>query len=311
MRSAAAALCVLLLPITIFSQDHLSAPADKAISPATVEKQFTFSGDVTLRIGQDSMTDRQTCVVVTSNSSGASFLVNKSAVAIIAYGGVNYSSPAFLRLADDAPMRLFVPNRPGMLVVPSSKSAAVVRALYTRSRVRLRFFKWPEGLFDDELKIGDFSAAYDRAVELCAWPKLSVPPAHPSDEELAKWKAILDDSAAPGESESTAALDQIESASAKALRISMKAVGEAECIYCPPPRFPDGAHDAKLSGSVILMAKITRDGRATDISVTREPGMGLGEKATEAVRTWRFRPPAELGGLPYVVKFIEVKFRDY
>ena len=40
-------------------------------------------------------------------------------------------------------------------------------------------------------------------------------------------------------------------------------------------------------GEVMLEAVVTSDGRATDIQIVRDPGMGLGEKAVEAVRTWQ------------------------
>jgi len=307
MRSAAIVLAVLLLPTTIFSQDHLTAPVAETASAQTGD--FDFAGAV-LRVSVDSMNDHQVCSVTTI-SNGAWIATSGDRTAMIVTTNnrnVDYDRPAFLRIGEAPPFRLGVSRRPHFIAIPFSKSADVVRALYTQQRIRLRFTEWPDGsMFDQELEPGDFAAAYDKGVELCAWTKLSVSPVHPPEEELAKWKAIF--GGAPGESESSASPDRVESDSAKALRISMKAVGEPECIYCPPPDFPSAAREAKLADSVILMAKITRDGRAVDISVTREPGAGLGEKAVEAVRAWRFRPPADLGSLPYVVKFIEVKFR--
>jgi len=41
-------------------------------------------------------------------------------------------------------------------------------------------------------------------------------------------------------------------------------------------------------GIVVLEVTITSDGRAVNISLMKDPGMGLGEKAVEAVRTWKF-----------------------
>jgi outer membrane biosynthesis protein TonB len=49
-----------------------------------------------------------------------------------------------------------------------------------------------------------------------------------------------------------------------------------------------------------------------NISIVKDPGMGLGEKAVESVRTWRFRPAAGPNGkiIPVIVP-IEVTFRLY
>jgi protein TonB len=61
---------------------------------------------------------------------------------------------------------------------------------------------------------------------------------------------------------------------------------------------------------VVLMVVITLDGRATNITVVKSPGLGLDEKAIEAVRQWKFRPAVGPGGkgVPTQVP-IEVTFR--
>ena len=61
---------------------------------------------------------------------------------------------------------------------------------------------------------------------------------------------------------------------------------------------------------VVLMVVITLDGRATNIQVVKSPGLGLDEKAIEAVRQWKFRPAVGPGGksVPAQVP-IEVTFR--
>ena len=57
---------------------------------------------------------------------------------------------------------------------------------------------------------------------------------------------------------------------------------------------------------------ITADGRATDIHVAKGLGLGLDEKAVEAVRTWRFRPALGPDGKPASVRqTIEVTFHLY
>jgi periplasmic protein TonB len=43
------------------------------------------------------------------------------------------------------------------------------------------------------------------------------------------------------------------------------------------------------------MVVATLAGKATDIQVIKSPGMGLDEKAIEAVRKWRFKPAMKDG----------------
>lgn len=97
-----------------------------------------------------------------------------------------------------------------------------------------------------------------------------------------------------------------------AFRAGINGVGVPECIYCPPPPYSDDARKAKYMGSVVLQITVTPDGRAVNISIIKDPGMGLGEKAVEAVRTWRFRPAAGPSGkiVPVIVP-IEVTFHLY
>jgi periplasmic protein TonB len=88
--------------------------------------------------------------------------------------------------------------------------------------------------------------------------------------------------------------------------------GSPGCLYCPQPQFSDEAVKAKYQGTVLLIAIITQEGRATDIHVAKGLGLGLDEKAIEAVRTWRFRPALGPDGKPAAVRqTIEVTFHLY
>jgi TonB family protein len=87
-------------------------------------------------------------------------------------------------------------------------------------------------------------------------------------------------------------------------------VGFPVCAYCPTPQFSEEARKAKHQGSVILHVIVQTDGRATNISVVRGLGLGLDEKAIEAVRGWRLTPAMGPGGKPVPVSMdIEVVFR--
>jgi len=66
-------------------------------------------------------------------------------------------------------------------------------------------------------------------------------------------------------------------------------------ISLPPPEYTDQARDARLQGTVILLALIGSDGRIGDLTVTHAVGMGLDEKAIEAVRRWKFQPAQKKG----------------
>ena len=95
-----------------------------------------------------------------------------------------------------------------------------------------------------------------------------------------------------------------------AFRAGVNGVGMPSCIYCPDPQYSDEARKAKYQGVVVLMVVITLDGRATNIQVVKSPGLGLDEKAIEAVRQWKFRPAIGPGGKPVPSQVpIEVTFR--
>lgn len=82
------------------------------------------------------------------------------------------------------------------------------------------------------------------------------------------------------------------------------------CAYCPSPSYTDEARQAKLQGSVWLQVLVTPDGHPTEISIVKGLGLGLEERAREAVRGWRFRPATLPGGRPVVMWVtVEVNFR--
>ena len=88
--------------------------------------------------------------------------------------------------------------------------------------------------------------------------------------------------------------------------------GYPACLYCPQAQYSDEAVKAKYQGTVELVAVITPDGRAIQIQVVKGVGLGLDEKAIEAVRTWRFRPALGPNGKPAPVRqIIEVTFHLY
>jgi periplasmic protein TonB len=82
-------------------------------------------------------------------------------------------------------------------------------------------------------------------------------------------------------------------------------------LFTPDPEYSEEARKAKYQGVVVLWLVIGSDGRPHEIRVARPLGMGLDEKAIEAVRTWRF-DPAKKDGQPVAVQMNgEVSFRLY
>ncbi len=82
-------------------------------------------------------------------------------------------------------------------------------------------------------------------------------------------------------------------------------------LYDPDPDYSDAARRAKYQGTVVLWVVVGADGRPHEISVRRSLGMGLDEKAVEAVRRWKFDPAKKDGQAVAVQISIEVNFRLY
>lgn len=87
-------------------------------------------------------------------------------------------------------------------------------------------------------------------------------------------------------------------------------VSYASCIYCPRPEYSEEGYKAKYQGVVLLRVLITAEGKATNISVVKGLGLGLDEKAIEAVRAWRFRASIGPNGRPVAAwNTVEISFR--
>ena len=75
------------------------------------------------------------------------------------------------------------------------------------------------------------------------------------------------------------------------------------------PEYSEEARKAKFSGAVLLSLVVDANGVPRDIHVVRQLGLGLDEKAIEAVMRWRFRPGMK-GGRPVATQAtVEVTFR--
>ena len=55
------------------------------------------------------------------------------------------------------------------------------------------------------------------------------------------------------------------------------------------PTYPPIAKSARVAGTVVVQATISKSGAVTNLHVVSGPAM-LRQSALEAVRTWRYRP---------------------
>lgn len=82
-------------------------------------------------------------------------------------------------------------------------------------------------------------------------------------------------------------------------------------IHSPNPQYSKQARHAKLEGVCVLWMIVGADGLPRDIRVQRTLGLGLDEKAIEAVKKWKFKP-AMKDGKPVAVRVsVQVNFHLY
>jgi TonB family protein len=88
-------------------------------------------------------------------------------------------------------------------------------------------------------------------------------------------------------------------------------VSAPKAVYSPDPEYSEEARKAKYQGVCVVTLIVGPDGRPRDVHVARSLGLGLDEKAIEAVNQWKF-DPAQKDGKPVAVAInVEVTFRLY
>jgi len=80
-------------------------------------------------------------------------------------------------------------------------------------------------------------------------------------------------------------------------------------IFRPEPEYSEEARKAKWQGAVLLQLVVDENGVPQEIKVVRSLGLGLDQKAIEAVQKWRFKPGLKDGKPVPVSANIEVNFR--
>jgi len=82
----------------------------------------------------------------------------------------------------------------------------------------------------------------------------------------------------------------------------------ARVIHQVDPEFSEEARKAKYQGMVVLLIEIGTDGRPHNPKVIEPAGLGLDQKAIEAVEQWRFRPAQRAGKAILTTARVEVHF---
>lgn len=86
-------------------------------------------------------------------------------------------------------------------------------------------------------------------------------------------------------------------------------VSAPQLVFKVEPEYSEEARKAKFSGTVVLFVIVDEKGNPRDLKVVRPLGLGLDEKAIEAVTRWRFKPGYKDGKPVAVAATIEVNFR--
>jgi TonB family protein len=88
-------------------------------------------------------------------------------------------------------------------------------------------------------------------------------------------------------------------------------VSAPQLLYSPDPEFSDEARRAKYQGICLVGLIVDAQGNPQQIKIVRPLGMGLDEKAIEAVKQYKFKPAMYKGKPVAVAINIEVNFRIY
>ena len=88
-------------------------------------------------------------------------------------------------------------------------------------------------------------------------------------------------------------------------------VSAPKVIYQVDPEMTPDARQAKFAGVVLVNLIVNTKGVPESVQVLRPVGMGLDQKAVDAVKQYRFRPAMESGVPVPVALNIEVNFKFF
>jgi TonB family protein len=94
-------------------------------------------------------------------------------------------------------------------------------------------------------------------------------------------------------------------------KVDPRTMKAPKALYSPDPEYSEKARVAKYSGVGVLGVVVGRDGNPKTVWVSKKLGLGLDEKAIEAVRQWKFEPAMKNGQPVAAAINVEVSFRLY
>jgi TonB family protein len=116
--------------------------------------------------------------------------------------------------------------------------------------------------------------------------------------------------AAHGQTQPPESTDLGNTAPASVFKVGGR-VSAPKVIYAPDPEYSKEAIAENYGGTCILWMVVGPDGKPRNIRVVRTLGLGLDEKAIEAVKNWRFAP-AMMDGKPVAVQInVDVNFHSH
>jgi periplasmic protein TonB len=80
-------------------------------------------------------------------------------------------------------------------------------------------------------------------------------------------------------------------------------------LYKVDPEFSEEARKAKYQGTVLVAIEVGEDGKAHSFRIIQSLGLGLDEKAIEAVSQWKFKPAMRNGRPVRAAATVQVNFR--
>ena len=117
--------------------------------------------------------------------------------------------------------------------------------------------------------------------------------------------------AEPGEKPETIAIESGAEGvvSAHGIFTLESGVSAPTALFRVDPEYSEEAREAKYEGTVLMAFTVDTEGQARDIRIVKSLGMGLDEKATEAIAKWKFEPGKKDGLAVNVPAQIDVNFK--
>lgn len=88
-------------------------------------------------------------------------------------------------------------------------------------------------------------------------------------------------------------------------------VAPPRVLNSPEPEFSEEARQAKYQGTMVISLVVDESGNVRDLRIVSPLGLGLDEKAMNAVSSWKFRPGTKDGEPVPVEIAVEVSFHLY